>query len=114
MWDGTGANPYPAFLAHADMLVVTADSVNMCGEACATGRPVYVFTPSGGSPKFNRFHAGLARHGATRPLPEAAAALESWSYEPLDSAAAIATEIERRWQQRYAMMAGMMASTPVV
>ncbi|MFX8871944.1 ELM1/GtrOC1 family putative glycosyltransferase, partial [Acinetobacter baumannii] len=57
IWDQTGENPYPQFLAQADMLVVTADSVNMCGEACATGKPVYVFTPSGGSAKFARFHA---------------------------------------------------------
>ena len=109
IWDGTGANPYPAFLAHADTLVVTADSVNMTGEACATGRPVYVFTPSGGSAKFTRFHNALRRHGATRPLPDAAEALETWHYPPLDSAGTIAAEIERRWLLRYAMMAGMMA-----
>ncbi|MBX9925360.1 MAG: mitochondrial fission ELM1 family protein, partial [Hyphomicrobiaceae bacterium] len=59
IWDGRGDNPYPQFLANADVLVVTADSVNMCGEACATGKPVYVFTPSGGSPKFTRFHDAL-------------------------------------------------------
>ena len=108
LWDGGGDNPYPAFLAHADALVVTADSVNMTGEACATGRPVYVFTPSGGSAKFNRFHEALRRHGATRPLPDAAETLEGWSYPPLDSARTIAAEIERRWQQRYAMMPGLM------
>ncbi len=53
----TAPNPYPDFLAHADALIVTANSVNMCGEAAATGKPVYVFTPSGGSDKFARFHA---------------------------------------------------------
>ncbi len=98
MWDGTGENPYPAFLAAADMLIVTADSVNMCGEACATGKPVYVFTPSGGSPKFERFHKGLKDHGATRPLPESFEHLETWSYAPLHSAAMIAAEIESRFQ----------------
>ena len=51
--------------------IVTADSVNMTGEPCATGRPVYVFEPSGGSAKFRRFHEALRRYGATRPLPEA-------------------------------------------
>ena len=70
LWDRTGANPYGDFLAHADLLVVTADSVNMTGEACATGKPVLVFTPSGGSAKFRRFHAALEARGATRPLPE--------------------------------------------
>ncbi len=56
LWDGKGENPYATFLAHADALIVTADSVNMNGEAAATGKPVYVFEPSAGSAKFRRFH----------------------------------------------------------
>ena len=109
LWDMTGANPYPQFLAHADMLVVTADSVNMTGEACATGRPVYVFEPSGGSPKFRRFHQALRAHGATRALPERLATLEDWQYHPLDSASAIAREVERRWLRRRAALSGLVA-----
>jgi uncharacterized protein len=104
LWAGDGANPYPDFLAHADALVVTADSVNMCGEAAATGKPVYVFTPSGGSAKFERFHAGLRDHGATRPLPAALDRLDSWSYVPLDAAQLIAAEVELRWQRRQVML----------
>jgi len=96
LWNGEAPNPYPDFLAHADYLVVTGDSVNMTGEACATGRPVYVFEPVGGSAKFRRFHAALRQHGATRRLPAAPTHLESWHYEPLDSACQIASEIERR------------------
>ncbi|MEQ1695809.1 MAG: mitochondrial fission ELM1 family protein [Hyphomicrobiaceae bacterium] len=98
LWDGHGDNPYPQFIAHADMLVVTADSVNMCGEACATGKPVYVFTPSGGSAKFSRFHDGLAASGATRPLPSHFDRLDHWAYPPIDSAAMIAAEIRARWR----------------
>jgi uncharacterized protein len=97
LWNGTGANPYPDFLANADMLIVTADSVNMTGEACATGKPVYVFAPSEGSDKFRRFHSALESLGATRPLPPRFDGIEQWSYQPLDSAAIIAAEIERRW-----------------
>lgn len=100
LWDGTGDNPYAQFLAGADAFVVTADSVNMTGEACATGKPVWVFEPEGGSPKFARFHEALRRYGATRPLPASIRRLESWSYTPLDSAALIAREIERRWTAR--------------
>lgn len=99
-WDGSAPNPYPHYLAAADWLVVTADSVNMTGEACATGRPVYVFEPSGGSPKFRRFHDALRRLGATRPLPPRVEQLEEWTYQPIDSAARIAAEIERRYLQR--------------
>ncbi len=99
-WSGEGHNPYPDFLAHADMLVVTADSTNMCGEAAATGKPVYVFMPSGGSAKFARFHNGLSERGVTRPLPDQFDTLESWSYTPLDSTRVIADEIEQRFARR--------------
>lgn len=107
LWTGGSDNPYPSFLAAADALIVTADSVNMCGEACATGRPVYVFFPSGGSSKFSRFHEALAAHGATRPLPDRFTALETWEYRPLDAAASIAAEIERRYGRRSHMLAGL-------
>ncbi len=100
IWDGTNDNPYVLFLAHADVLIVTANSVNMTGEACATSRPVYVFEPEGGSAKFTRFHDALQRYGATRPLPATFDRLESWRYAPLDCAAEIAREIERRWRAR--------------
>ncbi len=107
-WDGTGQNPYPDFLAHADTFVITADSVSMTCEAAATGRPIYVFSPSGGSPKFDRFHAALAAYGATRPLPAPGAPLSSWSYEPLHSAETIATEIRRRWLKRADLLPGLV------
>lgn len=100
IWNGAGENPYAHMLAAADLLVVTGDSVNMTGEACATGRPVYVFEPAGGSPKFNRFHEALRRYGATRPLPERIGSLEGWSYQPLHSTGLIAREVERRWLER--------------
>jgi mitochondrial fission protein ELM1 len=36
------ANPYFGILALSDALVVTADSISMLSEACATGKPVYM------------------------------------------------------------------------
>jgi mitochondrial fission protein ELM1 len=36
------ANPYFGILALSDELIVTADSVSMLSEACATGKPVYM------------------------------------------------------------------------
>jgi mitochondrial fission protein ELM1 len=104
LWKGDGRNPYPAFLAHADAFIAPADSINMTGEPCATGKPVYVFEPDGGSPKFARFHAALRHHGATRPCPERFVRLETWSYAPLHSAEAIAGEIARRWAKRRQML----------
>lgn len=99
-WDGTGENPYGAFLAHGDAFIVPADSVNMCGEPCVTGKPVYVFEPEGGSPKFARFHEALAARGATRPLPAIFDRLETWSYPPMSSAEEIAQDVARRWLAR--------------
>ena len=100
LWKGEGPNPYADFLANADLLVVTADSVNMTGEACATGRPVLVFTPSGGSAKFGRFHAALQARGATRPLPDNLEAIPDWSYEPVHSVSDLAQQIEQVWRER--------------
>jgi mitochondrial fission protein ELM1 len=99
LYDGSGDNPYADFIAHADAFVVTADSINMVGEAAATGRPIYVFEPSGGGGKFAKFHDALRAHGATRPLLATGGGVEPWTYAPLDSAALIADEITRRWRK---------------
>jgi hypothetical protein len=40
---GDADNPYFAYLACAERLIVTFDSISMLSEACATGRPVYMF-----------------------------------------------------------------------
>ena len=111
VWDGNGENPYPHFLAHADLFVVTGDSVNMTGEPLATGKPVYVFEPSGGSAKFARFHESLRRYGATRALPAEVKDLAGWEYEPVDSAAEIACAIEERLGRRRGMLSGLVASS---
>jgi mitochondrial fission protein ELM1 len=93
IWDGAGENPYLGYLGLADFIVVTGDSVNMVCEACATGKPVYVFDLEGGSAKFRRFHARMRADGLTRPLGET---LETWDYPPLTDTAEAAAEIKRR------------------
>lgn len=94
IWDGTGENPYFGFLAHADAIVVTGDSVSMVSEACATGKPVYVFDLEGGSRKFERFHRTLRDRGITRPFD---GTLAAWRYPPLDDTARVADEVRRRF-----------------
>ena len=86
-WDGRGPNPYLALLAHADAIVATADSVNMIGEAAATGVPVLVFEPTGGHGKIGKFLNGLAEHGVVHRFE---GNLVGERYEPLDSTRAIA------------------------
>lgn len=44
LWGDTKKNPYSGFLACADNIVVTGDSVSMCCEATGTGKPIYLFT----------------------------------------------------------------------
>lgn len=93
VWDGQGDNPYLGYLALADAIVVTGDSVNMVSEAAATGKPVHVVHLEGGNAKFARFHARMEQAGATRPFR---GHLESWTYPPLDDTAAVAAEVRRR------------------
>lgn len=86
IWDGSGENPYYAFLAFADALLVTADSVSMISEAAATGKPVHILELAGGNAKFARFHRAMQAAGITRPF---AGRIESWSYPiPEDTARA--------------------------
>ena len=95
VWDGSGENPYFAYLAHADAIVVTADSVNMVCEACSTGKPVYVVQLDGGSAKFQRFHQGMRADGRTRPFD---GRLDQWTYPPLDDTRRVAEVIRDRLQ----------------
>jgi mitochondrial fission protein ELM1 len=44
---GDSENPYFGMLALADSLVVSADSIAMLSEACATGKPVFMFDLGG-------------------------------------------------------------------
>src|SRR5438270_903664 len=68
IWEGSGDNPYYAYLAVADALLVTADSVSMVSEAVATGKPVHVAELAGGDAKFARFaHAGSKAGPMLRP-----------------------------------------------
>lgn len=97
IWDETGPNPYLGFLAHADSLIVTGDSVNMVSEAAATGKPVHVVHLEGGSRKFTRFHEAMTARGITRPF---SGTLESWTYEPPDDMAIVVAEIRRRLEAR--------------
>ena len=43
---GHNANPYFGFLALADSFIVTAESISMLTESCATGKPVYLYDAS--------------------------------------------------------------------
>jgi hypothetical protein len=94
IWDGRGDNPYFAFLAAADIILVTEDSTNLATDAATTGKPVHVLAMEGGGRKFERFHEDLARRGVARRF---AGELNEWRYSPLDETNRAASELLSRF-----------------
>jgi mitochondrial fission protein ELM1 len=91
-WGEPGENPYAGYLAMADAIVVTADSVAMIGEACASDAPVFVALPELAGAREQRIVAALAKAGQVRMLGED---LSPWARKPLDEAGRVAREIGR-------------------
>ena len=92
IWDGTGENPYFAYLGLADAFLATADSVSMISEAAATGKPVHILDLDGGNAKFARFHQLMQQAGIARRF---AGHIESWTY-PIPDDTARAGAVLRR------------------
>ena len=93
LWDGQSENPYFGWLALADYIVVTADSVNMASEAAFTGKPVLVSGLTGRNNKFEQFHRSLQERGCARPFT---GELVNWQYEPLDETRRAASLIRQQ------------------
>ncbi len=102
-WSDGGDNPYFGFLALADAVVVTGDSVSMCSEACATPGPVYIYAPDGMvAPKHARLHKNLYELGFARPFPENPRGnLDSWRHPPLNAAGDVAQAIDNLIGKRF-------------
>jgi len=94
IWDETGDNPYFAFLAAADAILVTEDSTNLATDAAATAKPLFILPMAGRSAKLARFHAELRRRGIARPF---AGELTAPSYPPLLETDRAAGELLRRY-----------------
>ena len=97
IWRGDGENPYFGYLALADAIVVTGDSVSMTSEACATGKPVYVAPMRGrGSKRIDRFFHGLAEDRLVAPF---AGRIDDWAPRPpLDETARAADIVRQRFE----------------
>ena len=106
-YDGSDAaahdNPYLGFLAHAQRIVVTADSVNMLSEACATGKPVFVYAPKPLRGKLAQFYRELLETGRVRPWR---AIPSNWTPTPLRETTSVADEVWRRYRARTAPSRG--------
>jgi mitochondrial fission protein ELM1 len=92
---GDGATPYADILAMADAVLVTADSVNMMGEAAATGAPVHVYEPSGRSRKTTALLDALVAQGSARRWR---GTFEDFRPEPADATAQIAAAVARGYR----------------
>jgi hypothetical protein len=100
-WGDSGENPYFGFLAWADILIVTGDSMSMVSEACGTAKPVLIDAPAAEtSPKHARLHADLvARNRALRldaGTETLVAALPQLDCTPINAAQDIAAALAAR------------------
>ncbi len=97
-WGDTGENPYRGYLALADVIVVTGDSVSMASEACATGKAVFIAAPEAiTAPKHQRLHKELYDAGLARPFD---GTYSTWTHPPLNAAAEIAQAVTATWAAR--------------
>jgi mitochondrial fission protein ELM1 len=68
-WSRSGGDAYLGVLGTADAILVSGDSASMCTEACATGRPVFLWRAGMRIPaKLERLHDRLEREGHLRPI----------------------------------------------
>jgi mitochondrial fission protein ELM1 len=88
-WMAGGDNPYLGFLGSADGVIVTCDSASMCTEACALGRPVFLFRPKSGAPvKFRPLYRRFEALGCLKRLGEPWFEVEARPPDPTDQVAA--------------------------
>ena len=92
-WGGAGPNPLLGFMAWADALVVTGDSVSMLSEALITAAPIFIAATGGEGKRHLALHASLYEAGQACPLAGARAA---FTRAPLDETGRIAAEILAR------------------
>jgi mitochondrial fission protein ELM1 len=102
-WEGDGENPYFSMLANADRIIVTGDSVNMVGEAVATGVPVHVIEPYVTRRKVTAYLKALEQAGAIRLWP---CRFDDWTYEPINSTPFIAQRIAEAYAAFRALQRG--------
>ena len=92
LWGDKSPNPYLGFLACADNLIVTGDSVSMCCEATGTQKPLRIFTGNNWlTPKHLRFVQSLYNKNLAADLSAQNPELNLST--PINVAQDIATEI---------------------
>jgi len=100
-WGAEGENPYFGFLAWADVLIVTGDTMSMASEACGTDKPVVIESPKGHvSHKHSRLHDGLVSQGRAIKLSADASemikAMGALNCTPINSAYDVVEALRKR------------------
>jgi len=92
-WGRGGANPLLAFMAWADALVVTGDSISMLSESLVTTAPIFIAPLGEEGPRHLAMHESLYAAGQARPISAAPAPFPRL---PLDETGRVAAEIRAR------------------
>lgn len=92
--DDPGPDPYLGCLGIADAVVVTAGSLDLISEACATSVPVFVALPGLAGARERHFLAALHAAGQARLLGDT---LPRWARPALDEAGRVARTILHRF-----------------
>lgn len=92
-----GENPYPTMIGSAEYIITTCDSVSMCSEVAATGRPIYVYCPENFKAKKHRFFLQqLIDLGIVKRLETTTGYLEKYDYTPLDEISKVSRLIKEK------------------
>ncbi len=93
VWNMQGDNPYFGMLAHADLIIVTMDSVSMVSEAVATSAPVLIADQPGKSRRIGLFIEGLIKDDRVRRY---VGGVDFWPVQPMDDTPWAGEEVRRR------------------
>ena len=91
-------NPYFGFLAHSDLIIVTGDSISLCSEASATGKPILIFAPKDITvAKHKNFHNLLIKNNIAMDINKFHINnIKNLNYKPINEASNIAKIITKK------------------
>lgn len=92
IYTGNGDNPYHGFLAYADYVICTNDSVSMISDVATTGKPLGILPLAGGAKRHHRFMDHLADLGV---------GAKNRAYVPFADAIRVADAIKTLLETRY-------------
>ncbi len=92
-------NPFAAMLGMADVIAVTGDSISMCCEATATGKPVYIMSPPSITPElYAKIHDDLYERNLAKKFNDVLDPYEVIA-QPLDEAGRVAKELSKKIEE---------------